>query len=162
MGTPEFIIALRKSIGHAPLWLMGATVICLRDGTAGPEILLVQRSDNHVWTTLSGIVDPGEHPAETARREAKEEAGVEVEVGRMLWTLVGERFAYDNGDVVQYLDHGFAGRVIGGEAHVADEESVDVGWFPIDALPEPHRDSLPRLIEIVLEDPRDVVVSLQP
>lgn len=160
MATPEFIVDLRKHVGHAPLWLMGASVICLRDGAAGPEVLLVQRADNGVWTALSGIVDPGEHPAQTARREAKEEAGVDVEVGRMLWCLVGERFAYPNGDVVHYLDHGFAGRVTGGEARVADDESVDVGWFPIDALPEPHRSGLPQLIELVLADPRDVVASL--
>lgn len=160
MGTPEFILELRRHVGNAPLWLTGATLVCLRDGDGGPEVLLEQRADNGLWTLVSGIIDPGEHPVDTVRREAREEAGVEVEVGRMLWCLVGDEITYDNGDVVRFLDHGFAGRIVAGEPHVADEESVAVGWFPVDALPEPHRPRLPRLVEIALREPADVVLSL--
>jgi 8-oxo-dGTP pyrophosphatase MutT (NUDIX family) len=161
MGTPEFILDLRKRIGHAPLWLTGATVVCLRDADTGPEVLLEQRADNHLWTLVSGIVDPGENPAETARREAREEVGVEVEIGRMVWCVVGDEITYPNGDVVRFLDHGFLGTVVEGEPHVADEESVAVGWFPVDALPQPHRPSLPKLLDIALRNPSDVVVSLE-
>lgn len=160
MNTPRFILELRRKIGHDPLWLMSATVICLRESTNGTEVLLERRADNGLWATIGGIVDPGEHPAEAARREAKEEVGVDVEVGRMLWCTVGERFTYPNGDIVQYVDHGFAGRVVGGHPHVADSESVDVGWFPVDALPEPRTDKLQRVVEIAVENPCDVVLSL--
>jgi hypothetical protein len=44
---------------------------------------------------------------------------------------------YPNGDRAQYLDLTFLCRATGGEAHVADDESTEVGWFAPDALPEP-------------------------
>ncbi len=40
------------------------------------------------------------------------------------------------GTTLQYLDHTFKCRYVGGEAHVADDESEAVGWFPITNLPE--------------------------
>jgi nudix-type nucleoside diphosphatase (YffH/AdpP family) len=38
------------------------------------------RGDPHPWTLepVAGLVDPGEDPADTARREAREEAGIEI------------------------------------------------------------------------------------
>ena len=41
-----------------------------------------------------------------------------------------------NGDRASYLDLTFACTYVSGEAHVADDESRDVRWFPRDALPE--------------------------
>jgi NADH pyrophosphatase NudC (nudix superfamily) len=41
-----------------------------------------------------------------------------------------------NGDRASYLDLTFACTYVSGEAHVADDESVDVRWFPRDGLPE--------------------------
>ena len=40
-----------------------------------------------------------------------------------------------NGDLATYLDHTFACTWLDGEAYVADDESVEVGWFAPDALP---------------------------
>lgn len=137
---------LRRLVGTAPLWLSGAAAVILREAPAGPEVLLVRRSDTGEWSLVSGIVDPGEHPATTAVREAREEAGVEIVVERMLWLVVGDPLAYPNGDRCQFLDHGFLAHWVAGEALVGDEESTAVGWFPVDALPQPQRESLaPRL-----------------
>jgi len=47
-----------------------------------------------------------------------------------------EPSAYPNGDQVQYLDLCFRCRPIRGEARVNDDESTDVGWFSLDALPD--------------------------
>ncbi|MFT3887365.1 MAG: NUDIX domain-containing protein [Arachnia sp.] len=156
MPTPPFILELRRSIGHAPLWLMGANVVVLRDG----EVLLVRRSDSGEWSVISGIVDPGEHPSVTAVREAAEEASVEIEIERLLWVNVTEPHVYANGDQCQYLDHGFRARWLSGEARVGDEESTDVGWFPVDALPEPRIPELETMIRLALEDRRDVAFHL--
>ena len=41
-----------------------------------------------------------------------------------------------NGDRASYLDLTFACTYVSGEAHVADDESSDVRWFPVDSLPE--------------------------
>lgn len=43
---------------------------------------------------------------------------------------------YENGDICQYMDITFRCRAVGGEARVNDDESLDVGWFDVDALPE--------------------------
>ena len=156
MPTPPFIVDLRASIGHAPLWLMGANALVIR----GDEVLLVRRSDTGEWAPISGIVDPGEHPSETAVREALEEAGVVIEVERLLWTVVMEEITYANGDRCRFLDHGFRARWVSGEPYVADEESTEVAWFPVDALPSPRQERLDAMLRVVAEDPRDVVFAL--
>ncbi len=156
MPTPPFIVDLRASIGHAPLWLMGANALVIR----GAEVLLVRRSDTGEWAPISGIVDPGEHPSETAVREALEEAGVVIEVERLLWTVVMEEITYANGDRCRFLDHGFRARWVSGEPYAADEESTEVAWFPVDALPSPRQERLDAMLRVVAEDPRDVVFAL--
>ncbi|MGO1385369.1 MAG: NUDIX hydrolase [Arachnia sp.] len=161
MPTPDFITELRRHVGHAPLWLIGTAAVILREGHAGPEVLLVRRSDTGEWSLISGIVDPGEHPVDTIVREAREEAEVTIEVERLLWLVVDPPITYANGDECQYLDHGFLARWRAGDARVGDEESVDVGWFPVDALPMPRRAGLARMVEMGTGDPRDLLFSLK-
>ncbi len=152
MPTPEFVLALREKVGHAELWLPGVTAVTRRTGAEGrTELLLVQRADNHAWTPVTGIVDPGEDPGVAARREAREEAGVEIRVDRLAQVTAGEQVSYPNGDRNVFLDHTFACTWVSGEAHVADEESVDVGWFALDALPE-LSDRVRQRIEVALAD----------
>lgn len=160
MGTPDFITELRRHVGHAPLWLVGTVAVVLRDADDGPEVLLVRRSDSCEWSLISGIVDPGEHPAEAIVREAMEEAEVSIEVERLLWLVVDPPITYSNGDECQYLDHGFLARWRAGEARVGDAESVEVGWFPVDALPVPQRAGLARMVAIGAGAPRELLFSL--
>jgi ADP-ribose pyrophosphatase YjhB (NUDIX family) len=140
MPTPEFILRLREKVGHDPLWLAGACAVVLRENVGTTEVLLVRRSDDGRWTPVGGIVEPGEHPADTAEREVLEESGVRCVVEGLASVTVGPPGAYPHGDVVQFLTHTFRGRRVGGEAHPADDESDEVGWFALDALPEmsPH------------------------
>jgi len=148
MAAPDFVLELRKHIGHAPLWLIGVTAVVVRDG----EILLVQRADNGQWAPITGIVDPGEHPVEAAAREAREEAGVQIAVRRLASVSVTELRAHVNGDQAQYLDHTVRCDWVSGEAHVADDESVDVGWFPIEALPPMNPGFLERIDAALSEE----------
>jgi 8-oxo-dGTP pyrophosphatase MutT (NUDIX family) len=135
MPTPGFILALREKIGHAELWLPGATAVVRREGTDGPEVLLVRRADTGEWTPTGGIVEPGEDPAAAARRETEEEAGVVITVDRLASVGAAAPHTFPNGDRVVVLDHTFACTWVSGEAHVADDESVEVVWFPVDGLP---------------------------
>lgn len=145
MPIPEFIVELRSRIGHAPLWLSAVTAVVLR----GDEVLLVRRSDNGEWSPVTGIVDPGEHPADTAVREAAEETGVECVVDQLVWVSVGDPVVHANGDQAQYLDLVFRCRYVGGAARIADDESVDVGWFPLNNLP-PLKPYLQHRIELAV------------
>jgi 8-oxo-dGTP pyrophosphatase MutT (NUDIX family) len=132
MPIPNFVVELRKHIGQASLWLPGVTAVIRRDDS----VLLVRRSDNLRWAAVTGIVDPGEEPAAAARREALEETGVQISVDRLSSISAGPSVTHANGDLAAYLDHTFACTWLAGDAHVADDESVDVGWFALDALPD--------------------------
>ena len=131
MTVPDYVLALRHHIGHAPLWLPGVTAVVLRDD----EVLLVRRSDDLTWTPVTGIVDPGEQPAVAASREVAEETGVHVEVERLAWVNATSLVVHVNGDQAYYLDHLFRCSYVWGEAHVADDEAVEVAWFPLAELP---------------------------
>ena len=74
MPIPDFILELRELVGTRPLPLVGVTAVVIRDH----QVLLGRRSDNGALTPVTGIVDPGEEPADAAVREALEEAGVVV------------------------------------------------------------------------------------
>lgn len=161
MPIPDFIVELRTRIGTAPLWLSGSTVVTLREGPdATPEVLLVKRADTGEWALVSGIVDPGEHPVDTIVREAMEETGVVIAVERMLWLLVGDPLVYPNGDQCQFLEHGFVARYVSGEAIVGDEESTQVGWFPITSLPYPRQEKLASRVGFALDGQTEVRFAL--
>lgn len=129
--VPDFVLALRDKIGHDPLWLPGVTAVVRR----GDQVLLVRRADNGHWTPITGIPDPGEEPAVAASREAMEETGVRIRVDRLAATGVHGEIVHANGDRATYLDLTFACTWLEGEAHVADDESSDVRWWPLSALP---------------------------
>lgn len=132
--TPEFVLRLRASIGHEPLWLPGVSAVVTNHHG---DLLLGRRADSGEWALISGIVDPGEEPAAAMRREIAEEAGIDAEARALLLVDVTEPITYANHDVSQYLNLTFWFTHLSGDAHVADEESIDVGWFGPDALPDP-------------------------
>ena len=138
MATPAFILKLRKKIGHDLLWLIGVTG-CVVDEQG--RILLGRRSDTGEWALVYGVNEPGEQPADTVVREVKEETGVDAEVTDLVAVVSATTpTTYANGDVTMYMDHAFLCRVRpGGNADpfVGDDESLAVGWFSPDALPEP-------------------------
>ena len=127
MATPDFIVELRELIGHRPLSLVGVTAVILRDD----EVLLGRRSDNGALTPVTGIVDPGEEPADAAVREASEEAGVVIEVEQLAWVHQIPRVTYSNGDQADYLDLTFRCRWVSGMPEPLDGELTEVGWFPL-------------------------------
>ena len=129
--VPDFVVAIRRKIGHDPLWLPAVTAVIRR----GDDILLVKRSDNGQWAPVTGIVDPEEEPAVAAAREAMEEAGVRIRVDRLASTSAHGPIVHVNGDRAAYLDLTFACTWLDGEAHVADDESTAVRWWPVDGLP---------------------------
>jgi 8-oxo-dGTP pyrophosphatase MutT (NUDIX family) len=133
MAIPEFVRELRSVIGHSPLWLSGVTAVVLDDGG---RVLLARRADTHRWSLITGIIDPGEQPADAAVRECLEETGVHAVPELLAGVSVTEPMLHVNGDQAQYLNLTFRCRAVGGEARVNDEESVEVGWFELDALPE--------------------------
>ncbi len=130
MATPDFVLALREQIGHAPLPLVGTTAVVFRD----EKVLLGKRADNGAWQCVSGIVDPGEEPADAAVRECLEEAGVVVRVQRLALVHQVPRITYANGDQVDYLDLVFRCEWVSGDPHPADGELTEVGFYDLGAM----------------------------
>jgi 8-oxo-dGTP pyrophosphatase MutT (NUDIX family) len=131
--TPEFVLNLRQKIGHDLLWLSTAMGAVFDDDG---RVLLGRRADIGIWTLPGGIIDPAEQPADAAIREVFEETGV-VAVPELLTSVgVSAPMTYSNGDKVQYLEYCFRCRAVGGAARVNDGELSEVGWHPLDDLPE--------------------------
>ncbi|MEW1780090.1 NUDIX domain-containing protein [Streptomyces sp. NPDC086777] len=148
MATPDFILALREKIGNDPLWLSGVTAVVLRDG----DVLLAKRADSGEWAAVTGIIDPGEQPADAAVREVLEETGVDAVPERLVMVHVTEAVVYDNGDQAQYLDLVFRLGWQSGDPHPADGENTAARWFPLDALPPMADDMIARIAAAAATD----------
>ncbi|MGB6243574.1 NUDIX hydrolase [Gordonia sp. (in: high G+C Gram-positive bacteria)] len=159
MATPEYVLRLREHIGHAPLVLVGVTAVILREVGGATEVLLGRRSDTGALTPITGIVDPGEQPAVAARREAMEEAGVEIEVERLARVHQLPRKRHVNGDLVDYLDLTFRCRWLAGDPHPADGELTDVGWHPLSDLRDVASDDLRERIRLAATGSGEAVFS---
>lgn len=133
MPTPHFVTDLRALVGQHPLWLCVAIAVVLDDED---QVLLHRRADTGVWALPGGIIDPGEEPADAAVRECYEETGVMVLPEALTSASVSPPVTYANGDQVQYLELAFRCRPVGGAARVNDDESLEVRWYRLSALPE--------------------------
>ncbi|GAX51927.1 MULTISPECIES: NUDIX hydrolase [Streptomyces] len=150
MATPDFIRTIRASAGHQLLWLPGVTAIVFDDEG---RVLLGRRTDTRKWSVIGGIPDPGEQPAACAVREVFEETNVRCVVERVVLVQALEPVTYENGDTCQYMDTTFRCRAVGGEARVNDDESLDVGWFAVDALPELNEFGMLRIKQALSDAP---------
>ncbi|WP_089105796.1 NUDIX hydrolase [Streptomyces hyaluromycini] len=150
MATPDFIRAIRASAGHQLLWLPGITAIVFDDEG---RVLLGRRTDTRKWSVIGGIPEPGEQPAACAVREVFEETAVRCVAERVVLVQALERVTYPNSDVCQYMDITFRCRAVGGEARVNDDESLEVAWFDVDALPELNEFGVFRIKQALSEAP---------
>jgi 8-oxo-dGTP pyrophosphatase MutT (NUDIX family) len=131
MATPDFILALREKVGTAPLWLSGVIAVVFK----GDRVLLVRRADTGQWAPVTGIIDPGEQPADAAAREVMEEAGVRAVPERIVLVGLSGPVTYANGDRAQYLDVAFRCRWESGEPQADHAETTEARWFPLAELP---------------------------
>lgn len=148
MATPDFVLDLRRHIGTRPLPLVGVTAVIFRD----EKVLLGRRSDNGALTPITGIVDPGEEPADAAAREAREEAGVVIHVDRLAWVHQIPRITYGNGDQADYLDLTFRCTWVSGAPEPVDGEMTDVGWFDLHDLDAVSAEMRRRIAHAMAED----------
>jgi 8-oxo-dGTP pyrophosphatase MutT (NUDIX family) len=150
MATPDFIRTIRGSAGHQLLWLPGVSAVVFDDDG---RVLLGRRADTGKWSLVGGIPEPGEQPAACAVREVYEETAVRCVAERVILVQALEPVTYANGDTCQFMDITIRCRAVGGEACVNDDESLEVGWFPVDALPELNEFGLLRIKQALSDGP---------
>ncbi|TLQ47357.1 NUDIX hydrolase [Streptomyces marianii] len=151
MGIPDFIREIRTTAGHQLLFLPGVSAVVFDDGG---RVLLGRRADTGKWSIIGGIPEPGEQPATAAVREVYEETAVRCVPERIVLVQTFARpVTYPNGDRCQFMDVCLRCRAVGGEARVNDEESLEVGWFPVDALPELEEFALFRIKQALTDGP---------
>ncbi|MGN2641226.1 NUDIX hydrolase [Nocardia takedensis] len=150
MATPDFIHTIRASAGTQLLWLPGVSAVVRDD--AG-RILLGRRADNGHWSVLAGMPEPGEQPAACAVREVYEETAVHCVVERVVLVRALPPHTYPNGDICQFMDITVACRAVGGEARVNDDESLEVGWFAPEDLPDLREHDRFRIARTLAEEP---------
>ncbi len=101
----------------------GVGAVIIRDGS----ILLIQRGRNPArgqWAVPGGKVGWGETLEAAARREVREETGLDVEIREPLW--VGEVI----GDTHHFVLIDFRAEVIDGEVQPGDD-AADAAWVPL-------------------------------
>ncbi|MGC4895473.1 NUDIX hydrolase [Micromonospora sp. DT31] len=99
------------------------------------RVLLIQRTDNGLWALPGGGQEFGEYIAETAVRETREEAGVEIEVTSVvgIYTNPNHVVEYSDGEVRQQFSICFRGRYVSGQPTPSDESS-EVRWVAREEL----------------------------
>lgn len=114
--------------------VVAVTVFVLDDQD---RVLLIRRTDNGLWALPGGAQDFGEYVAETAVRETREEAGIDVEVVDVVGIYSDPKHVveYSNGEVRQQFSICFRARYLGGQP-TASEESAEVRWVARNELDE--------------------------
>lgn len=131
----EYIMDLRKLVGHRPLLQVGASVIV--ENEKG-QVLLQKRADNHCWGYAGGSVELDEVVEEAARRELFEETGLIARELELFGVFSGKdtHYVYPNGDEVSNVDIVYLCRKYDGTLKRQEEEVEELRFFPADALPE--------------------------
>jgi 8-oxo-dGTP pyrophosphatase MutT (NUDIX family) len=115
---------------------------------AGDAVLLTLHAKAREWFQFGGHCEPGDATlAGAALREATEEsglAGLSLDPVPVQLSEHAVPFCDPDGDV-HHLDVRFVAVAPDGAGHAVSDESLDVRWWPVDALPDPW----PDLVELV-------------
>jgi ADP-ribose pyrophosphatase YjhB (NUDIX family) len=126
--------AIRRAIGgHDPLIVVGASAMIRHEN----EVLLQRRGDTGAWGLPGGSMELGERIDQVAVREVREETGLDVEPLKLVGLYSDPQWmhTYPDGNAVQVVIAHFDCRVIGGALKRDGVETLDLHYFPIDALP---------------------------
>ena len=108
---------------------VGAAVFNERD-----EILLIQRTEG-TWFYPTGWGDIGLAPAQIAVKEVREESGLWVTPQRLIAIYNSAKWRTDLNP--HYYNIVFECRLNGGEMRAHPPETLDVGFFAADHIPQP-------------------------
>jgi ADP-ribose pyrophosphatase len=127
--------------------LVGVGVAVIDQG----RILLVRRANDPgrgLWAVPGGKVEVGERLTEAAAREVREETGLLVEVGQLIWA--GEHIS----DQVHIVLIDFLGTLIGGNL-AAGDDADRAEWVPLEqAVDFPLTETMYELVAVLISRAR--------
>lgn len=132
----DYIRFLRDKIGNARIIVPGVRTLVLDD--VG-RLLLQKQNAFGSWSLPHGCVDLGESALDAAIRETEEEVGISIHEAELFGIYTDPKYSvvYPNGDQVQTFTIAFLARRWSGTPRPDGEETSDVGFFGLDALPDP-------------------------
>jgi len=132
----SYLGKVRASVGDADTILfVGARGVLIDDQN---RLLLIQRSDNRRWAIPAGAMELGESMEECAIREVWEETGLRATSLTPYALYSAKTFTNEWGHSYQQILMSFRVHTWEGDLLRETDESVDAGFFPLDALPGPH------------------------
>ena len=117
------------------------------------EILLVKRKKEELkeahnkWEFTGGKVEFGENPEETAKREAKEESGYQIEVDYLLPKILSFKWILPERESQQILIC-YVCNLVGGDSLLSDHGVSEIKWFNKNEMPK-KEECLPGTIEFL-------------
>ena len=124
MTTPEL-----SSHDRQPVPGVGVVIVDQQN-----RLLIVQRGQGAgagLWAVPGGRIQWGETGRDAARREVREETGLDVEVGDVAW--VGEAMGPGNPAAWHFTLVDYWGKVKGGNLKAGDD-AADVRWVPLQEI----------------------------
>lgn len=111
--------------GSEITWRVSAYVLVIKNG----EVLLAKNRLEKFYDVLGGGVDIGETIEETLHREALEEGGVQIKVGKLLFTAL-DWFYHRKGKFYQTLQLFYEAELVGEASSPTDPNIEWTGFVP--------------------------------
>jgi ADP-ribose pyrophosphatase YjhB (NUDIX family) len=121
---------------HGPRWRMVRNAPCtgvVIPDLEGRNVLLSRRARDPFaghWELPGGFVDLGEHPLDAARREVREELGLDIAITGVVGVYVVPTHHSGWLEITTYVG------TVEGEPDPDPTEVAEWRWFPIDDIPD--------------------------
>jgi mutator protein MutT len=131
----DYILELRKLVGPRPLIMVGATMLLINQNE---ELLMMKRTDNHMWGVPGGALEIGETLEGCVKRETLEEVGITVDRMELFGVYSGEEmhYTYPNGDEVFMVSAVYLSRIDHELIHLDLDEHSSYRFIKLNEIPE--------------------------